>query len=375
MRRHQPPHRPPGRIARHVSRARIGRPRGPIQSRQDNPAVRGGIWSKRVANGRGDLVAIPCAARRLPDPEAALLREGQRNPAPDPATGRQQIWAAVRPETNKFLKAQKISKRCSRLERRLPSVSGDRHENLTPALLQSGHKQRFGRFVLRKVTSFAATMGLILATVTTPTHSASVANRDASWVVVHDICVPAYKIIGVGFPCVEVNIADGPDRGFARLRAPSSATRVVVVPTTPIPGIESPELLRENAPNYWEAAWEARRFVEKGARRQLPRDKIGMAINSAISRSQDQLHIHVACVAPAVAGFLRRDQTKFTEPGLPLARPFSGTDRPAMKVETESLGNVNPFSRSRAVFHRASLPCEPTLAVSAPCLPSVMRFV
>jgi hypothetical protein len=33
----------------------------------------------------------------------------------------------------------------------------------------------------------------------------------------------------------------------------------------------------ENAPNYWEA----RRFVEEGARRQLPRDKIGMAINSA----------------------------------------------------------------------------------------------
>ena len=89
-----------------------------------------------------------------------------------------------------------------------------------------------------------------------------------------------------------------------------STTRVIVVPTTPISGIESPALLRENAPNYWEAAWEARRFVEEGARRQLPRDKIGMAINSAVSRSQDQLHIHVACVAPAVIGFLRRHQAE-----------------------------------------------------------------
>ena len=196
---------------------------------------------------------------------------------------------------------------------------------------------------MRRVPGFAATMGLILATVTTPTHSASVANRGALWVVVHDICVPAYKIIGVGFPCVEVDIADGPDRGFAVLRAPSSATRVVVVPTTPISGIESPELLRENAPNYWEAAWEARRFVEEGVRRQLPRDKIGMAINSAISRSQDQLHIHVACVAPAVAGFLRRHQAEIHGTWSPLSSALFGHRLAAMKVETDSFGNVDPF--------------------------------
>src|ERR1700730_11341057 len=74
-------------------------------------------------------------------------------------------------------------------------------------------------------------------------------------------------------------------------------------PTVRISGIENPALLRENAPNYWEAAWDARRFVEEGARRQLPRDNIGMAINSAASRSLDQLHIHVACIAPKVAEF------------------------------------------------------------------------
>ena len=53
-------------------------------------------------------------------------------------------------------------------------------------------------FVLRKVTSFAGTMGLILATIANLPHSA-----------VHDICVPAYQSIGVGFPCDRVSIADG----------------------------------------------------------------------------------------------------------------------------------------------------------------------
>src|ERR1700719_901880 len=156
-------------------------------------------------------------------------------------------------------------------------------------------------------------MGLILATIANLPHSASAANRGGLWVIVHDICVPAYQSLGVGFPCSEVSIADGLERGFAVLRAPSSATHVIVVPTARISGIESPALLTENAPNYWEAAWDARRFVEEGARRQLPRDKIGMAISAPESRSQDQLHIHVSCIAPVITEFLRRHRAGIHE--------------------------------------------------------------
>jgi len=198
-------------------------------------------------------------------------------------------------------------------------------------------------FLLHKVTGFAATMGLILATVASLPHSVSAANRSALWSVVHDICLPAYQDIGVAFPCADVSIANGLDRGFAVLRTPSSATHIIVVPTTRISGIESPALLKKNAPNYWEAAWNARRFVEDGARRRLPRDKIGMAINSAASRSQDQLHIHVACVAPAVADFLRRHQAEIYETWSFLSPALRGHRFAAMKVETDSLAHVDPF--------------------------------
>jgi CDP-diacylglycerol pyrophosphatase len=118
---------------------------------------------------------------------------------------------------------------------------------------------------------------------------------------------------------------------------------LIVVPTALISGIESPVLLRENAPNYWEAAWNARRFVEEGARRQLPRDKIGMAINSAASRSQDQLHIHVACIAPKVVEFLHRHQADIHEAWSFLTSAFLGHRFAAMKVETDSLAHVDPF--------------------------------
>jgi hypothetical protein len=69
-------------------------------------------------------------------------------------------------------------------------------------------------FLLHKVTSFAATMGLILATVAGLPHSVLAANRNELGVVVHDICLPAYQAIGTAFPCAEVNIANGLEARF-----------------------------------------------------------------------------------------------------------------------------------------------------------------
>ena len=186
-------------------------------------------------------------------------------------------------------------------------------------------------------------MGLIAVMVAAQPHSVSAANRGELWFVVHDMCLPAYQSIGVAFPCLEVNIANGLERGFVVLQTPSSAAHVLVVPTNRISGIESPALQSQDAPNYWQAAWDARRFVEQGARRQLPRDKIGMAINSAASRSQDQLHIHVSCIAPAVAEFLRRHQAEIRESWFPLRLRLAGHRFVAMKIESDSLAKVDPF--------------------------------
>jgi hypothetical protein len=98
-------------------------------------------------------------------------------------------------------------------------------------------------FVLSKVISFAGTMGLILATIANLPHSASAANRGGLWAVVHDICVPAYQSIGVGFPCAE--------RRFMRIYAAVEvlfgmhyAEAVTVDPTTQCPEKESAEPAR-----------------------------------------------------------------------------------------------------------------------------------
>jgi CDP-diacylglycerol pyrophosphatase len=198
-------------------------------------------------------------------------------------------------------------------------------------------------FLLRKPTNFTAAICQIAAVFAGQPASASAANRDELWFVVGDLCLAAYRSLGVAFPCLEVNLTNGLERGFAVLQAPSSAAHVLVVPTSRISGIESPALQSEDTPNYWQAAWDSRHFVEQGARRRLPRDKIGMAINSAASRSQDQLHIHVSCITPAVADYFRRHQAEIREDWSPLRAKLAGHRFIAMKIEAESLAHVDPF--------------------------------
>ncbi len=117
--------------------------------------------------------------------------------------------------------------------------------------------------------------------------------RAALWGVVKDLCLPIHRVIGVALPCQKVDM----ERGYVVIRAPGDETRIIIVPTTKIGGIESPALLREDAPNYWAFAWSERGRVIASAGRPLDDwSDIGMAINSSVSRAQDQLHIHVDCV-------------------------------------------------------------------------------
>ena len=62
--------------------------------------------------------------------------------------------------------------------------------------------------------------------------------------------------------------------------------------------------LSPGAPNYWAQAWHARRYVDQRAGRVLGRDELSLAINSVYGRSQDQLHIHIECIKPAVRAAL-----------------------------------------------------------------------
>jgi CDP-diacylglycerol pyrophosphatase len=152
------------------------------------------------------------------------------------------------------------------------------------------------------LTAFCSLLALTCALRPAAAFEGRAFGRDGLWRVVHDVCAPVSRITGVSLPCLAVDH----DKGFATLRAPDETTHIIVTPLQRIAGVESPALLRPDAPNYWADAWSQRGAVAGGAGRPLAWGELGMAINSRLGRSQDQLHIHVDCVKPEVRQALAR---------------------------------------------------------------------
>ena len=169
------------------------------------------------------------------------------------------------------------------------------------------------------------------------------AHSNALWQVVHGFCVPGEKGMHDPSPCTAVDLSNGVDRGFAVLKDLRRRTQVLVVPTTRITGIEDPAVLVANAPNYWQFAWEARRYVEARAGVEMPRDDVGLAVNSEPGRTQDQLHIHIDCIRPDVKLALGKNEAGIGKSWSLLRVSLAGRRYMAMRVEGADLTAVEPF--------------------------------
>ena len=101
-------------------------------------------------------------------------------------------------------------------------------------------------------------------------------------------------------PCERVDLDGGADQGAAILKDLVGVAQMLAIPTRRITGIEDPQMLAPNAPPVFADAWGAKTLVEARLGRALPRDAVGLAINSKWARSQDQFHIHVDCMAVSV---------------------------------------------------------------------------
>ena len=183
---------------------------------------------------------------------------------------------------------------------------------------------------------WAIALGLAAAFLASPV---AADDPNALWRVVHGLCVTDVKIRSRPAPCLAVDRA----RGYAVVPDPRRRSQVLLVPTIRIAGIESPEILARGAVNYWQAAWEARRWVERRLRRPLSRDRTALAVNSALSRSQDQLHIHVDCVRADVRQALRDDQGQIGEAWTAFPLRLPGHAFQVRRLAADDLSESNPF--------------------------------
>ena len=169
------------------------------------------------------------------------------------------------------------------------------------------------------------------------------ADPNALWRIVHDECVPHVEA-GLGpKPCERVDLTGGVAEGVAILKDLVGLSQMLAIPTRRITGIEDPQMLEPNAPPVFGDAWGARDLVEARLGRVLPREAIGLAINSQWARSQDQFHVHVDCVAIPVIKVLAEYASTLDGQWRAMTVPLQGRVYFARRVDSADLSDVAPL--------------------------------
>ena len=162
------------------------------------------------------------------------------------------------------------------------------------------------------------------------------ADRDALKHIVQDQCLPHWQQLHDPAPCARIVPPD-----FAVLADRKGGAHYLLIATGSATGIEDPAVLSDTSPNYFAAAWAARDRLDAVVGHPLRREAVGLAINSAIMRGQDQLHVHIECVRPDVSRVLHAAVAKLK----PQWSPLSLDDRvySALRIDGEDLAGADPF--------------------------------
>jgi CDP-diacylglycerol pyrophosphatase len=126
------------------------------------------------------------------------------------------------------------------------------------------------------------------------------ADPDALWKIVGGWCMLNYRGAENPAPCTTVDLAGR----YAVIKDINVRAQHLLIPIDRVTGIESPEVLAEGSPEYWRYAWDARHQVQARLPVPLAPNQLGLEINSARQRSQNQLHIHIDCMRADVTAAL-----------------------------------------------------------------------
>lgn len=190
-------------------------------------------------------------------------------------------------------------------------------------------------------------------------------NPNALWQIVSERCVPEARSGTANNQCAKVDL----NQGYVVFKDRRGIGQYLLIPTRPIEGIESPDLIVTGAHNYWRDAWDSRDYLERAIHSRLKRDDIGLAINSTRGRSQNQLHIHIDCMRQDVAAILRTQRAAIGEHWAALPVPLSGHHYQAMLITDETLQATNPFQvLYNAVRERGESMADQTLLLTGTTL-------
>ena len=128
-------------------------------------------------------------------------------------------------------------------------------------------------------------------------------NSNKLWEVVKKYCVETKTPDHV--QCLTEN------KNFVVFKSNQIPPHYLLIPTLTVTGIESPEMWRSGYPAYFSEAWR-QRYIAAAQFGNKP-EQVGIAINSACNRSQNQLHVHMNCIKPSVTQELENIKWKINE--------------------------------------------------------------
>lgn len=161
----------------------------------------------------------------------------------------------------------------------------------------------------------------------------------ALWRIVSQQCLPNQQAHNNPAPCAQVDTQGG----FVVFKDRNGPLQYLLMPSTRITGIESPTVLEATTPNFFAQAWQARHFMADKYGKAIDDADISLAINSEYGRSQNQLHIHISCLLPAVKTRLAQFAADYTEQWQPLPGGLLGHDYLARRVAPEELARQGAF--------------------------------
>jgi CDP-diacylglycerol pyrophosphatase len=169
------------------------------------------------------------------------------------------------------------------------------------------------------------------------------AGRDALRQVVQNQCLPNWRQHHEPSPCERIWLSSPqPDSpGYAVLEDRKGGAHYLLIPLQTFSGADSGELLDPDLPNYFAQAWGARDLLDKYVGHAVPRTAIGLALNSARARDQDQFHVHIECLRPEVFDALHAGAAQISAKWSPIT--VIGSTYQAMRIADSSLEATRPF--------------------------------
>lgn len=168
--------------------------------------------------------------------------------------------------------------------------------------------------------------------------SAAHADRNILWDKVHNQCEVNYTTNSLYAPCTLVD----ENNGYVYYKVDTDNYQYLLLPLAQITGVEDPKLLVDNLPPYLYMAWWGRDLVSEKTGRKVKEKNISIAINALNSRSQDQLHLHISCLSPAVRTSLD-SVTNYSTTWTQFPLPLQGVNYNYRKVTLDELKHSNFF--------------------------------